>query len=794
VRRPISTGVLEVTLFSAGVLILVFLLRSVLIAPTHSFSYDSFNWTYPIFHFFTGQLLRGEWPWWNPFEHGGEPFYPFLIAFRLFDPVLLGTIGLGQFFTSDTLILFHWTRVVQLVVMSLGSYLLLRRFLLGRQRLFLIPLVLYSSFFLSSLGQDGFLNQFQWAPWAVLVLYRLIEGKGGRLTNVLWLSLLVGMHFQSYHFVGVSLLVFFYLALFLFWNRKSLGTKLRLKEVRKEIALGFLVVFSLSLPTLSVLLEQRRFVFPLRMIPQNYREFFKATPGNVVTELGPQDIEAGLLMPFDIVAHTGTFTRVTNWLQSLSPAGNFMTHRFAPFGTWGSPSQGCLYFGCLGWILVLAGIFFGKHAHKRYWGALTLIFALLGLGPVGGLQYLFYFVLPPLWFLRHLEFLFLFTQLGLLYFACLGIRALPEIRFSSLASKEAIRWSYAFAFLTTVCFLGLRLWDRAGVREAIYPLLSSFVIINGAAAFFLARFRGTFPLFMGFLGAQACLIAFQDPSFAKTFAYWIFFIAVPLLIIYFGRSENRIPWQMVLGIFLAMDLLISFHWSSGLYKKNARLSPQMTTIQRSQPLRLTERDVFLDVPPVAADNRIPRYPSLLLNIPTAFSSPFWFGTEKNLVLPHTVAAMLRAHRWHSYLFTRDYYELIHSSSPAVLDDIFAVRSSPIRLRSQQGSPMEGEIKNIKYTGTRFQADLITSSPASLEWSDAFDPWWKAKVDGKAVPIQKGQGFLKVVSLPRGRHQVEWIYDPIFFRWSLVIWFICLGIVVAYCSSRSLKSYGVINHE
>jgi len=49
-------------------------------------------------------------------------------------------------------------------------------------------------------------------------------------------------------------------------------------------------------------------------------------------------------------------------------------------------------------------------------------------------------------------------------------------------------------------------------------------------------------------------------------------------------------------------------------------------------------------------------------------------------------------------------------------------------------------------------------------SDTFHPWWRAEVDGQAVPIQRANLAFRAVAVTRGAHRLHFYYDR---RWFLV---------------------------
>ena len=130
---------------------------------------------------------------WNPFTHGGEPFYLSVFQLRLLDPAVIVNAYLGRFFTDDILMIFNWNHFIQSLLMVFGSYLFLRQFTVHSfVRLTLIPILLLSSFFLVSFRQVGTLHQFMWFPYIIYFLFRIIYNRDYRWHNFLFFAICVG--------------------------------------------------------------------------------------------------------------------------------------------------------------------------------------------------------------------------------------------------------------------------------------------------------------------------------------------------------------------------------------------------------------------------------------------------------------------------------------------------------------------------------------------------------------------------------------------------------------------------
>ncbi len=187
-------------------------MRSLLISGETTLIHDNYYWVYPVFQFFSENLLHGQFPLWNPFSHGGEPFYPLLFQIRLLDPTTLLNIFLGRIFTDDLVMSYHWNRYLHSILFMSGIYFVLRPWAKHHIiRIALIPILIFSSLMLGSFRQDSIINQFVWTPWITFYLLKIVYYKDYRWCNWLFLSGLVGLNWQSYFFTGtfIFFLIFF---------------------------------------------------------------------------------------------------------------------------------------------------------------------------------------------------------------------------------------------------------------------------------------------------------------------------------------------------------------------------------------------------------------------------------------------------------------------------------------------------------------------------------------------------------------------------------------------------------
>jgi hypothetical protein len=201
----------ELGLILVSVVLLVFFcMPQAFVWGTGALGHDNFFWRYPLFHFFFGELFQGYLPFWNFYSHGGEPFYPMLGVVRLNDPTTFVFASFFRLFTVNLTLVFHWTILAQLLFWLTGIYWIVRKFARSDEvRLILAPIVFLSCFILNGLRQDGFHNQFFWVPWILILFQQLGFSPRNPVRTWALFGVLLGLNFESYHFVSVWLFLLF---------------------------------------------------------------------------------------------------------------------------------------------------------------------------------------------------------------------------------------------------------------------------------------------------------------------------------------------------------------------------------------------------------------------------------------------------------------------------------------------------------------------------------------------------------------------------------------------------------
>ncbi len=93
-----------------------------------------------------------------------------------------------------------------------------------------------------------------------------------------------------------------------------------------------------------------------------------------------------------------------------------------------------------------------------------------------------------------------------------------------------------------------------------------------------------------------------------------------------------------------------------------------------------------------------------------------------------------------------------------------------------GEGVRGSAEWIERTPDRLVLDVESSGPAILVVSENWFPAWRARVDGEETPVLRADHTLRAVSVPQGRHRVEFRYEALLLRAGFGLSLLCLLLV------------------
>ena len=456
-----------------------------LFSETMAFKHDSILW-YGMFHYFAESLWAGEWPYWNPYIHGGEPFFYAWNIIRLTDPVTLTAVLAGSLFSPDLYQLYNVTFVARIAVTGIGCYLVLRQLLARSASLASASLlVFWGPLGGQSLAYIGSLDAFSWFPWSLWCLLRALRAarmpdEGHRVG--FWVMaaswfLAISVGGSIYHWV-YGVFVFAVLLIFLaFFCRQDVSRLFR--ESGWSLAGGLALIAVMASPLAALFLERSEIFSSARNI---HREQLALGPAALLgvdySKIEKRDPEVGL----------GNIDDVFRALPAQSK--NYGENWFV---------------GHVAGVFLILGLFLGRHRYRWPFIGTLAVITFMYVGPLPPLELLhkaIYLASPPLWLTRHLSIFEPFVHLFTAIFVGLGIDRAAGLM-DHVASLSTIGMRSCRARIP-MCVLG-----AAAVAGAVSAFLHAVVLqsnmshIAGAHQYAALLALGVFLLVFGMVAGLA---------------------------------------------------------------------------------------------------------------------------------------------------------------------------------------------------------------------------------------------------------------------------------------------------
>lgn len=130
----------------------------------------------------------------------------------------------------------------------------------------------------------------------------------------------------------------------------------------------------------------------------------------------------------------------------------------------------------------------------------------------------------------------------------------------------------------------------------------------------------------------------------------------------------------------------------------------------------------------------------------------------------------RAYLASSYVLKTDKEEIIDALFTLDMRNTLVLETSP-GITPQEG---EGSVAITSYLPGTIILRAETSVPKLLFVSEAYDPGWEARIDGKKTEVYRADYDFLGVAVPEGSHEVVLRYAPKSFQWGVIVMFGALG--------------------
>jgi len=715
----------------------------VLVTRRYMLSHDSVTY-FGIFKFFSESIYNGNWPFWNPYTHTGEPFYYNYVHIGHLNPIALTGIFVGRLVGLDSLSLYHWCFIGRLFFMVFGAYLCLRRFFKRTfTKITLFVVIAFSTPSVMSLRVEAVPLAFYLIPWIFLFMFRIFEKE----SKFNWIVLAAFLGLSFYHYEVVYGIFFFFIFLLtLLINRredfKALFSIFRRQNL-KVMLLFILIIIFLSSPICTILLFDVDNIFlAVRRLDGTTKGLFLSM--EELTQAGifwrsaadPRDF-LGLINPFS------SYAFMRGWYGGVEAARKLTASSF-------------MYIGILPFFLAVYGIIFGKNKYKLNFLILMIVMAGMMMGTKSMVYRVFVFVCPFMRFTRHPGFFCTFFLMTLFYFAGLGLDSALDrykrrrIQFKTEGEKHrfvSVKLAGKTMFLFFALFFCLYCF-----RGRIGPDIRYLVIFYGLCIFFF-------------------LLLARAMSIAR-----------------FGK--------MILIVFVITDLLI-YNCSNRPLMLMKRIIPFSTVAQK--PVFSARR-----VSNVAYWTPIPRYKSVLFrkhaiekNFNTMQSSfvelknfnKLTYIPDNNLRAIAGVSQPIIEFYQKALPYRDEHFNMYFMNSAAegvlrevlFINDVAAVDRDLLWDARVDSVPNDDlpRYKMLKYSPSDIEIETQTQRKSFLYFSDGYDNYWKAYVDSKPVTLYRANINFKAVIVPPGEHTVRFVYRPVFHIVALWLYFLTLLAVSFY---------------
>ncbi|MGB9612655.1 MAG: YfhO family protein [Candidatus Margulisiibacteriota bacterium] len=723
---------------------------------------DLSRYFYPLRYLMVEQVKSGNLPLWNPYLYCGFPllaslqicfFYPLTIIYYL----------LPFHLAFNYYIIFHY------FLAACFMYVLLRNYQVSRWGSFFAGLVFaFSGYLLSVSNMNTSLSSVIWLPLVVLVWDKAItpnpiipfplskgegETKGLGVKHLLFLALLLALMF-----LGGEPTIFYVT----FWFLLAYALVFSQEKIKSLLGLFLAVVLALGLIAVQLFpfLELARLSDRVTLTQYEVVSTRSFPPREILTFIFPYF--------FGNQAQLGSYTEtllgknIQDWL--ITP-----------------------YLG----ILPIVFLFFSfRRKNRRFlFYALTALFALLlAFGKYTPFYQVFYYLLPGFSLIRYpVKFLFL-TTFCLVVLSALGFEnLLADINYH----REKFKKRSLLLFFWAAIFLGAYLF------AAFY-----FSEIYG---FFAARYEKLPPIFLERL-SQIIKFDLQSLLFL---VINLFILSFLFLFVFMGKVQ-KVAFAALVFLVVIFDLFAgNISVTLGARKEVFDKIPDSYKflMQDKSPYR------FFYTEDLEKENRMiygENFSAALYNAKENFCANWpviyhlydFSGYESIRPLP--LAEFIPKNLWGKNLRKNfkflSHFNVKYIASTKKLNfpelkflyhrykygvNLYLYENREVLPRAYLlGENLKpnlalGEVQIKSYRPNQVLLSAFARRPCFLFLSDSYFPGWKVYVNGQEKKILKAANLFRAVSIPAGKNEIKFIYDPLSFKVGAGISVFCL-LLTAYC--------------
>lgn len=738
----IKANKLEIIAVAAVILILIMFQWRIIGSHERMATHDTLL-TYANLYYFLDSLSTGHFSYWDPYVNAGESHFIFWQLGFFLRPTMFIWLLLAKIFHISLFTVMHLEIFTLFIIFCLGSYLFFRKIFQSKISAYIAFIVItFCSLSVVYWWQVSFILTIYLLPWVLLFTFQFIEGEKKALIP---LAFFLGLSAQAIHSMYF---IFYYIILLLaLWltlrleNQSGLFEKINIQFIKLN-SRYFLLFFIILILLVSYLLPQ--IPYKNNFVP--YVKLFNATS---------DQISDNMAIAFETLRANDP-SEIFNFFGLFLP--QFSGQFFSEIIPWMPSQDTIMYIGLIPLVFLLIGLFWGRHKYKLGFIFTTVIIMFLYQGPSSFMMQFPYYFFPKFSWLDYMGLFYAFFLFSLCFFVGLGAdRVLEDAR---LGDNRQFKKYYTLIAVMSVLY---------------------FVTVGGLAVsvfLFLKKNMGVFLQQKAVSGVWLTeKLAIIYPLILEMFFYTQLFLLIILFFFHILKKKefsfkNRI---LFIVFFIIIDLLFI----------NYPILNRTTTIQYKDMPEYPTKTEYSDFR-LKEVKDYPRY--LYAYAPMLMKQFSAYDPEKDKWPAHTIEA-------------KDYYAFRQTKIPdAIKNIILGIDAPKLRLLPraviaphdeiikllatstieqinktafiEEGIPskfnlsndeVNGKIEVTKFDVNRLELKVSSDKDSFLYYSDGYDKYWQAYIDGKKTKIYKTNMAFKSIILPAGEHKVTFIYNPLSFK-------------------------------
>ena len=753
------------------ILVLVFVYFYKVLSPSKMiFATDQISGGIAIRQFYTKELHRFSFPFWDPFLFSGIPFIDAAHG-DIFYPTALLRIFLPVHVVMTLLFVIH------AIIAGIFMFLLLRDFGVDNEGAFLWAVSFtFTGVFITQTypGHDGKFIVIALLPGIFLFLrrgMRELKFKWFMLAALLLALDILSPHFQMAYYTYMAIGIYFLFEWIpMFKDERGVGG-----AVKAAFYFLFMVIVSLA-------------IGGLQLVPSYL----------YVSKFSPR-----------AAGHRG-YEFAVSWSLPWEDYISAFTAKFSGFldSYWGrNPFKiNTEYLGVFAWAFALAA-FISKSRERLKWAFLFLFvfFSIMALGGYTPIYKLFYNFLPGVKKFRAASMAFFIVAFSVNVLAALGYKALVEENNIDLVKRVFLSLFLVFLFLALFAGIGgldgiiksvflhnveskVRAYEaNKGIVPVSFIRTAVLLVIATVMAVFFSRAVKTAALFAAFVVVVD--LWSNNWQFLKSVPEPKIYYA-PDPVVQFLKSDTTV--YRVFPLFYKIDdNYLMYHGIESIGGHHGNQfqryqefvgEPKHFMFRPNQIPNLLRYPKFTDMLDVKYVISIPlpddirKYPPetqrLILDVKSYLSHPKMkflryiqvpspTGNVETYAIYENTDNLGRAFMVQDYIVLDSSKVLDYMKSPQFDPSKQVVFEDEIETMVIPVDTFDWNVEIVSKSPNKIVLHTVSNSDAFLVYSGNWYVYWKAFVDGQEVPVYRADYILRAIEVPAGEHEVVFKYDSTF---------------------------------